>query len=123
MFILNKEDSEYTPQSDEITGILKEMGDDMSKDLTIVTNDEVTVIRDSEELIDAKKKEVNSFTTLIETKTQRIGELAVSIKQTQNDLTDKDEALLGDEGFLAELEKGWISHPVVGSAVSLGIWR
>ena len=109
MFILNKEDSEYTPQSDEITGILKEMGDDMSKDLTIVTNDEVTVIRDSEELIDAKKKEVNSFTTLIETKTQRIGELAVSIKQTQNDLTDKDEALLGNEGFLAELEKGWIS--------------
>ena len=37
LFILNKEDSEYTPQSDEITGILKEMGDDMSKDLTIVT--------------------------------------------------------------------------------------
>ena len=36
LFILNKEDSEYTPQSDEITGILKEMGDDMSKDLTIV---------------------------------------------------------------------------------------
>ena len=53
-----------------------------------------------------KKKEGNSFTTLIETKTQRIGELAVSIKQTQNDLTDKDEALLGDEGFLAELVKG-----------------
>ena len=54
----------------------------------------------------AKKKERDAHTPSIETKTQRIGELVVSIVQMKNNLTDTEEALLTDEGFLAELEKG-----------------
>merc|ERR1719145_414336 len=78
----------------------------MSKDLTTATNEETAAIKDYEELIAAKKKEIDALTASIETKTQRIGELAVSIVQMQNDLTDTEEALLADKGFLAELEKG-----------------
>ena len=39
---LSSEESEYAPQSGEITGILKEMSYDMSKDLTTATVEETT---------------------------------------------------------------------------------
>ena len=53
-----------------------------------------------------RKRERDAHTPSIETKTQRIGELVGSIVQMKNNLTDTEEALLTDEGFLAELEKG-----------------
>merc|ERR1712157_388196 len=49
-FLSSKEDSEYAPQSGEIIGILKEMGDEMSRDLTTATKEETTAIMDHEEL-------------------------------------------------------------------------
>ena len=99
-------DSEYTPQSGEIKGILKKVHDEMPKDLTTATNEETTAIKDYEELIAAKKKEIDALTASIETKMQRICELAISIVQMKNDLTDNKEALLGEKGFLDGLEKG-----------------
>ena len=63
-------DSEYTPQSGEIKG-------------TTATNEEITAIKDYEELIVAKKKGINALTASIETKIQRICELAISIVQTK----------------------------------------
>ena len=45
-FLSNEYNSEYAPQGGEITGILKEMGDEMSKDLTTATNEETTAIKD-----------------------------------------------------------------------------
>ena len=53
-----------------------------------------------EELIVAKKKGINALTASIETKIQRICELAISIVQMKNDLTDNKEALLGEKGLL-----------------------
>ena len=54
----------------------------------------------------------------MKSKTQRIGELAVSIVQRKNDLIVTEEALSADKVFLAELEKGcttkknaeWANH-------------
>ena len=69
-----------------------------------------TAIKDYEELIAAKKKEIDELTASIEMKMQRICELAISIVQMKNDLTDKKEALLGDKGFLDGLEKGCAGH-------------
>ena len=51
------------------------MGDAMSRNLASATSGEETSIKDSEELMAAKKKQVNALTASIETKTQRIGEL------------------------------------------------
>ena len=42
------------------------------------------------------KKEINALTASIESKIQKIGELAVSIVQTKNDLEDTEQALLAD---------------------------
>ena len=57
-------DSEYTPQSGEIKGILKKVHDKMSKDLTTATNEETTAIKDYEELIADKKKEIDAPYTM-----------------------------------------------------------
>ena len=65
----------YALRSGEIPGILKEMGDEMGRNLASATSGEETSIKDSEELMAAKKKEVNALTASIEIKTQRIGEL------------------------------------------------
>ena len=55
-------------RSQEITGILKEIGDEMSKDLTTATNQETTAIKEYEELIAAKRKEIDEFTASMEMK-------------------------------------------------------
>ena len=83
-FLSGQEESEYADQSGEITGILKEMCDEMSKQLTTGTDEETTALKDYEELAAAKKKEINALTASIELKAQRIGELAVSIVHMKN---------------------------------------
>merc|ERR1719384_1857003 len=52
---------------------------------------------------------VGVLTGTVETKTEQIGELGVSIVQMKNDLADTQEALAQDQKFLAELEKGCAS--------------
>merc|ERR1719277_1344353 len=96
----------YAPQSGDITGILKEMGDTMSKNLADITATEEEAIKTHEEMMAAKKKEVESLSMTIETKTQQIGELGVSIVQMKEDLSDTEEALLEDKKYIADLEKG-----------------
>merc|ERR1719265_1440068 len=54
----------------------------------------------------AKAKEVLVLTKSIEEKLVRVGDLGVSIAEMKNDLSDTEEALLEDQKFLAELEKG-----------------
>merc|ERR1712129_371061 len=51
-------------------------------------------------------KETGALTQAIETKSVRIGELAVSIAEMKNDAGDSADALDADKNFLAELEKG-----------------
>jgi len=97
--------SEYVPKSGEITGILKEIHDEMSRSLEDATNTETKAIQDFEELMDAKNKEVEALTKSIETKLERVGSLAVEIVQMKNDLTDTEAQLLEDQKFQADLEK------------------
>merc|ERR1719201_5804 len=57
---------EYTPQSGEIIGILKQMVDTMSKNLGDVTADETNKIATFQLLLKAKLKEIDALTKLIE---------------------------------------------------------
>jgi len=98
-------DASYAPSSGEITGILKTMGDEMSKSLSEATAEEEASIKAFEELVAAKTKEINALTASIESKTVRVGELSVEIVQMKNDLSDTQEALLEDEKFLKDLDK------------------
>jgi len=104
-FLQGSQSEEYVPSSGQVTGILKTMSDEMSKSFAEAKAEEEAAVKAFEELVAAKTKEINALTAAIETKTSRIGELAVEIVQMKNDLSDTEEALLGDQAFLADLQK------------------
>jgi len=95
----------YAPQSGEIIGILKQMGDTMAANLADATAIEKDAIANYNGLMAAKKKEVEALTATIERKTKQIGELGVAIVNLKEDLDDTSASLADDQAFFAELEK------------------
>jgi len=104
-FLSNSQGADYAPQSGQIVGILKTMGDEMSAGLAEATKAEEAAIAIYEKLMAAKKKEVIALTKEIETKLTRIGDLGVEIAEMKNDVGDTQEALAQDKKFLANLEE------------------
>jgi len=104
-FLSGTQSGEYAPKSGEITGILKEMKDTMSKSLADAEAQEADAVNSYQELMAAKTKEVNALTRTIEAKTVRIGEMSVSIVQMKEDLSDTQAALLEDQKFLKDMDK------------------
>jgi len=104
-FLSNSQGTDYAPQSGQIVGILKQMGDEMAAGLAEATKAEEAAIAIYEKLMAAKKKEVIALTKEIETKLTRIGDLGVEIAEMKNDLGDTQEALIADKKFLANLEE------------------
>merc|ERR1719346_924592 len=104
-FLSNSQGADYAPQSGQIVGILKQMGDEMAAGLADATKAEEAAIASYEKLMAAKKKEVNALTKEIEIKLTRIGDLGVEIAEMKNDLGDTQEALVEDKKFLANLEE------------------
>jgi len=104
-FLSSSQGTEYAPQSGQITGILKTMGDEMAAGLAAATKAEEAAIATYEKLMAAKKKEILALTKEIETKLTRIGDLGVEIAQMKNDLGDTEEALIEDKKFLANLDE------------------
>merc|ERR1719296_543260 len=98
--------ADYAPQSGQIVGILKQMADTMAANLAAATADEEKAIAAYNELMDAKTKESNALQASIEAKIKKIGDLAVEIVQLKNDLGEAGQALMEDQKFLADLEKG-----------------
>merc|ERR1719210_872622 len=96
----------YAPQSGQIIGILKQMGDTMAADLASATAAEEAAIKEYDELMAAKKEEVDALTASIESKLKAIGEMGIEIVEMKEDLDDTGKALAADKKFLAELEKG-----------------
>jgi len=95
----------YAPQSGEIIGILKQMGDTMAATLSDATSSEEGSIATYKGLMKAKTKEVAALTATIESKTKQIGELGVSIVMMKEDLDDTQASHAEDKQFLAGLEK------------------
>jgi len=108
-FLSGTQNEGYSPKSGEITGILKEMLDSMSKSLAEATSEEKNSIESFDALMSAKTKEVEALAQSIEAKTQQIGDLGVSIVQMQEDLSDTQAALLEDKKFFAGLTKNCAS--------------
>merc|ERR1719456_806779 len=97
--------SGYAPASGQITGILKQMQDTMTKTLNDNTAAENKAIDDYQGLMAAKTKEVEALTKSIEEKMVRLGETQVQIVEMKEDLDDTGKALLEDKKFLANLSK------------------
>jgi len=96
--------SGYSPASGEIVGILKTMDDEMKASLKDAEDGEAAAIQEFEGLVAAKTKEINALTESIETKTARVGEIAVKTAEQENDLEDTKEDLEESKKFLADLE-------------------
>merc|ERR1719482_95452 len=94
---------DYQSSSGEIVGILKAMKDEMDKDLNGAISDEEKAAAGFEELSAAKKEEISAASSAIETKTQRSGELAVSVVTTAGDIEDTTKELDDLQSFLANL--------------------
>merc|ERR1719394_2392231 len=94
----------YAPASGEIVGILKTMQDEMNADLKSATDAENAAIKAFEGLVAAKTKEINALQASIETKTARVGEIAVKVAEFENDLEDTKEDPAETKKFLADLE-------------------
>jgi len=98
--------SGYAPASGEIVGILKQLLEDMEKELADMTSEEDAAVAEFDAMTAAKEKEIQQATESIETKLERKGALAVKIVNLKNDLADAQDALGEDQKFAAELKKG-----------------
>lgn len=97
--------SAHDVSSSEILGILKQMQDEMEKDLADAQADEKSGIAEFEKLVEAKTREIGSLEKAIEGKLDRIGKLGVELAETENDLEDTQESLTEDTQFLGDLGK------------------
>merc|ERR1719171_919065 len=77
----------------------------MEKDLAEMIAQEEAAIKSYEELMAAKKSEIEALTKAIEEKLVRVGELGVKIATMKNDLEDTQETLAEDTKYLADLGK------------------
>jgi len=105
-FLSGSSATAYAPQSGEITGILKQLMDEMTEDLADATKEEETSRKNAEELLSAKTKEVESIQAQIEDKSARLGAIGVQTSEKINDIEDTKEAVAADQKFLQELEQG-----------------
>jgi len=104
-FLSGSQGSDYAPQSGGILGILKQMGDSMTKAMHDADTAEDEALSSYEGLIKAKTKEMRALQATIEAKQEDIGELGVDIVQMKDDLKDTDSAYTKDKQFVDELEK------------------
>jgi len=98
-----EENGDYEPASGQIVGILKGMKDDMEAELKEAIATEEKAIAGFGELKASKEKEIEMATEAIETKTGRSGEVAVSVVQTKDSLSDTTEELADTEKMLGQL--------------------
>ncbi|CAK0850059.1 unnamed protein product, partial [Prorocentrum cordatum] len=98
--------ADYAPKSGEITGILKQMGDEMTASLEEAIAAEEKAQGAFNEMVAAKTKEINTVTAQIEEEMLRLGELNVLLAESGNDLDETKETLKEDTSYLAELKKG-----------------
>merc|ERR1719379_1020577 len=99
------DEAEYAPQSGEIVGILKQMLATMDKDLADCVAAEGSAVKNFEDMVAAKTKEINALSAAIEEKLVRVGEVGVEIVNLKEDLDDTTKSLLEDKQFLADLDK------------------
>merc|ERR1719453_1723229 len=103
-FLSGKSSEGYVPQSGQITGILKQMEDTMTKDRDTLVSTEKSSVASYNELMAAKSKEVAANTKAIESKSSRVGQLGVEIAEMKIDLEDTQSALAEDSKFLKDMD-------------------
>lgn len=88
----------------EIDGILKQMKETMEKALAESESAEADGIKVFDSLVDAKTKEADALTAMVESKTERLGEVGVDMVNLAQDIDDTRTALAEDTKFIGDLK-------------------
>merc|ERR1719460_2605130 len=80
------------------------MKETMEADLKETEETEATAIKNYQDLMAAKTKEVETLTAAIEDKIKRLGEAGVELVDMAEDLDDTKKALAEDSKFLADMD-------------------
>merc|ERR1719399_1786828 len=96
---------DYAPQSGQIDGILKNMKDEMEKDIGEAKAAEESAVAAFGELKAAKNKEIAATTEAVENLTKRSGELAVSVVENKGAAADAEEEAADAAEFATNLKK------------------
>merc|ERR1719191_454916 len=91
--------------SDQIIGIVEQMKETMEADLAEATNKEADSKSSFETLMTSKTSEIGAAGKAIETKTARVGTVAVEIVQNQADLQSTEKTVAENTDFKANLAK------------------
>merc|ERR1719181_2761748 len=84
---------DYSASSGEITGILKQMKDEMTKDQGDGAAQEADAEKQFQELSAAKKAEIAAATEAIEKKSEEQGKLAVEVAEAKGELSDTQKEM------------------------------
>lgn len=93
------------PGGGEILGMLKAMADELSRDLATLMKNEETAVAGFSDMKASKEKEIEFADESIESKKERVGNLAVEIVQLKNDIEDSAEEAADATKFAAQLDK------------------
>jgi len=88
----------------EISGIIRQMKETMEKALGDAENKEAEGIKVFTSLVDAKTKEADALTAMVEAKTERLGEVGVDMVNLAQDIDDTRTALAEDTKFIGDLK-------------------
>jgi septal ring factor EnvC (AmiA/AmiB activator) len=111
-------EGDQSEASGEILGVLKQLHDEFTADLKDATATENAAIKSFDELVAAKKKEIEALTAAIEDKMTRLGELGVQLAELNNAGGDAAGSLEDNKKFLADLKKKCASAQAEYDAVS-----
>lgn len=95
----------YAPQSGQILGILKQMLETFSSNLSQSQKDELKNSEDYENLKATKEAEIAAATAQIETKTQELATTDEKLAIAKTDLEDTENSLSADQKFLMTLKQ------------------
>jgi len=89
----------------EILGMLKAMKDELSRDIATLKKNEEAAVKGFADMKSSKEKEIEFADESIESKKERIGQLAVEVVQLKDEIEDTAKEAADSEKFAATLEK------------------
>merc|ERR1719487_2070137 len=108
----------YSPVSGQIVGILKSMSDEMEKTIADLKTQEAEAAKGFAELKTAKETEAEAAKEAIETKSKRVGELAVSTVESADGVEDAEKEGADAKKFLSTLDEQCKTKQTEFAAVS-----
>lgn len=94
------------PSTDEVVGILKQIGDNMAKDLDDITTADQQAAAAFEKLKSAKEGQIASTDAVVKEKSNRLSEVTVAIVNDVEELEQTQAQLKEDQKMLEEEQSG-----------------